>query len=122
MLYFFISEALLKIAILFFILIITCLLIFIIFYFIRRKARSKKRKKLREYFSNIISEIAICESVTEKLAGIEMQNGIAKPISLVSIQPVPPAKHFSGWLKSLKKNHLEKINEDDEKQKNNAAK
>lgn len=40
-------------------------MIFITFYLIRRSTRSKKRKRLRNYFSDIISEIAICESVPE---------------------------------------------------------
>jgi HEAT repeat protein len=52
-------------AIFFFIAIIGCVLIFITFYLIRRSTRSKKRKRLRNYFGEIISEIAICESVPE---------------------------------------------------------
>lgn len=65
LLYVLMNKTALKVAMLFFISVIGCVLIFITFYLVRRTARSKKRKKLRNYFSNIISEIAICESVSE---------------------------------------------------------
>jgi hypothetical protein len=55
----------LEMAMLFFISVIGCVLIFITFYLIRYAIRSKIRKRLHSYFSDIISEIAICESVSE---------------------------------------------------------
>jgi len=109
--YILINEALLRIAIVFFTSIIACVLIFIIFYFIRRKAKSKKRKKLREYFGNIISEIAICESISERQAGIEAGYGIAKTVSLTNVKLNTPIKRFTEWLRSLKNNHSEKMPE-----------
>ena len=65
LLYSIVTEAMLEMAMLFFVSAVGCVLIFITFYLIRQAIRSKKRKKLDNYFSDIISEIAICESVSE---------------------------------------------------------
>lgn len=80
LLYILINEAALKIAILFFISIIGAVLLFIICYLLRRTAISKKRKRLRIYFSDIISEFAICESV-EELQALLQEASVKKTLN-----------------------------------------
>jgi hypothetical protein len=71
LLYFLISEAALKMAMAFFISVIGVVLIYLLFFLIRYAAKSKRKKRLRSYFSEIISEIAICESEPEMQSFLE---------------------------------------------------
>jgi hypothetical protein len=60
-----INEAALKLALILLLLTTAGFLIFIFYFLIWNFIRSKKRERLRTYFGNIISEIAVCESISE---------------------------------------------------------
>lgn len=61
----FIQPVHLMLAMFVFIAIITCVIFFILAYLIRRTARSYRRAQLRETYSGLISELALCETEGE---------------------------------------------------------
>lgn len=61
----FIQPVHLMLAMFVFILIITGVIVFILIYLIRRTARSYRRAQLRETYSGLISELALCETEDE---------------------------------------------------------
>src|SRR5688572_25483813 len=61
----FIQPVHLMLAMFVFIVIITGVIFFILLYLIRRTARSYRRAQLRETFSGLISELALCETEDE---------------------------------------------------------
>ena len=67
-LYVFVQPYQLLEGMMFFIALISIILVFILFYLAKRSRRSARRKALREQFSEVISEIAVCDSQEEVAA------------------------------------------------------